>query len=173
VPALIAVDPGRAVVRIAAFEEALDDVFLDAAAQAIGGLQVQGDPMTDTDRKKQRRKVRKTGGDLSVIPAAQLQAELVDSANALRAEIAALGGSAGAPGAVAKNIEAHPRNDFYLLEALKRAMDGKTMSVTQAADAVLKAGYSTTSPSFRQIVNSTLIRSGAFTRVERGRYRLK
>jgi hypothetical protein len=59
-----------------------------------------------------------------------------------------------------------------LLEALKRAMGGKTMSVTEAADAVLKAGYTTTSPSFRQIVNSTLIRSGAFTRVARGRYRM-
>ncbi|HEY5636503.1 MAG TPA: hypothetical protein VIS77_06330 [Burkholderiales bacterium] len=146
--------------------------------------------MSDTDRKKQRRKAGKTGGDLSVIPAAQLQAELarrqrrvhtlkrryqrlMDSANALRAEIAALGGTAGAPGAAAKNVGVHPRNDFYLLEALKRAIGSKTMSVTEAADAVLKAGYSTTSPSFRQIVNSTLIRSGAFTRVERGRYRLK
>ena len=47
------------------------------------------------------------------------------------------------------------------------------LSVTEAADAVLKAGYSTTSSSFRQIVNITLIRSGAFARVDRGRYRLK
>lgn len=70
-------------------------------------------------------------------------------------------------------IGTRPRNDLNLLEALKRAMGNKTMSVTEAADAVLKAGYSTTSSSFRQIVNITLIRSGAFARVDRGRYRLK
>lgn len=97
----------------------------------------------------------------------------MDSANALRAEIAALGGSAGAQGTAAKNIGTRPRNDLYLLEALKRAMGSRTMSVTEAADAVLKSGYSMTSPSFRQIVNSTLIRSGVFTRVDRGRYRVK
>lgn len=35
--------------------------------------------MTGTDRKKPRRNVRKISGDLSVIPAAQLQAEAARS----------------------------------------------------------------------------------------------
>jgi len=35
-PALVAVDPGEAVLRIAAGEEAFDDVLLDAAAEAAG-----------------------------------------------------------------------------------------------------------------------------------------
>jgi hypothetical protein len=47
------------------------------------------------------------------------------------------------------------------------------MSVTDAAAAALKAGYRTTSPSFRQIVNATLIRGGEFERVGRGRYRVQ
>jgi len=52
-------------------------------------------------------------------------------------------------------------------------MGDKPMSVTDAAAAALKAGYRTTSPSFRQIVNATLIRSGEFERVGRGEYRVK
>jgi len=52
-------------------------------------------------------------------------------------------------------------------------MGDKPMRVSEAADAVLKAGYITTSPSIRQIVNITLIRSGEFARVARGRYRVK
>ena len=52
-------------------------------------------------------------------------------------------------------------------------MGRQAMSVFEAADAVLKAGYRTTSPSFRQIVNITLIRSGGFERVGSGRYRVK
>ena len=86
---------------------------------------------------------------------------------------AALGGHAGAPGMAAKPAGIRPRNDLNLFEALKRAIGSRTLSVTEAADAVLKAGYRTTSPSFRQLVNITLIRSGAFERVDRGRYRLK
>ena len=65
------------------------------------------------------------------------------------------------------------RNDVNLVQALKRAMGDKPMRVSEAADAVLNAGYRTTSPSFRQIVNITLIRSGEFERVGRGRYRVK
>ena len=46
-------------------------------------------------------------------------------------------------------------------------MGDRTMCVSETADAALKAGYSTSSPSFRQIVNPTLIRSGEFERVGR------
>ena len=38
--ALIAVDPGEAVLRIAAFEEPPDDVLLDAAAEAAARSQL-------------------------------------------------------------------------------------------------------------------------------------
>ena len=127
--------------------------------------------------------------DLSKIPATRLQAELarrqrrvrtltrrharmVESAKALGAEIAALGGPTGGlpPGLSAARGR---RNEVNLVQALKRVMGDKPLSVSEAADAVLKGGYRTTSPSFRKIVNITLIRSGEFERVGRGRYRVK
>jgi len=88
-----------------------------------------------------------------------------------------VGGSrAGGPtgGLLPETTGGHTRrNDLNLEQALKRAMGDKPMSVTDAAAAALKAGYRTTSPSFRQIVNATLIRSGEFERVGRGEYRVK
>lgn len=51
---------------------------------------------------------------------------------------------------------------------------GKPMSVGGIMDAVQNAGYHTTSPSFRGIVNQTLIKDKRFTSTgERGMYRLK
>ncbi len=66
-----------------------------------------------------------------------------------------------------------PRNDATLVESLKKVLTGKTMSVTEVAQAVQEAGYKTSSPSFRTIVNQTLINSGEFKRVGRGQYTAK
>jgi hypothetical protein len=41
VPALRAIEPGKAVVRIAAFEKPLDDVFLDSACEAVAAFQLR------------------------------------------------------------------------------------------------------------------------------------
>ncbi|OFZ73187.1 MAG: hypothetical protein A2W04_00130 [Betaproteobacteria bacterium RBG_16_64_9] len=60
-----------------------------------------------------------------------------------------------------------------LVEALKRVLAGKAMTVEEATRKVLEAGYRTTSPSFRQIVNITLLRSGQFQRVGRGKYAVR
>ncbi len=81
------------------------------------------------------------------------------------AEIAGLGGtiSAGRGGR-------RPRNEAKLPDALVKVLTGKTMSVTDAADAVRAAGYITTSPNFRTIVNQALIRDKRFKRVGRGEY---
>ena len=66
-----------------------------------------------------------------------------------------------------------PRNESNLVDALKLVLGKKAMTISEAAKKVAEAGYKTTSPSFRQIVNITFIRSGAFERVDRGRYRVK
>lgn len=66
-----------------------------------------------------------------------------------------------------------PRNDSNLVEALKKVLSGKTMSVTDVAGAVQKAGYRTTSPNFRTIVNQTLLKKTHFRRVGRGKYTAK
>ncbi|HET9185131.1 MAG TPA: hypothetical protein VFN82_03220, partial [Solirubrobacterales bacterium] len=66
-----------------------------------------------------------------------------------------------------------PRNEKNLVEALSGVLNGKTMSVTDVADAVQKAGYKTSAANFRTIVNQTLIKSDRFKRVGRGQYTAK
>lgn len=66
------------------------------------------------------------------------------------------------------------RNDSNLVEALQNVLKGKVMGVTEVARAVQDAGYKTTSPNFRTIVNQTLIKNPqAFTKQGRGLYTSK
>jgi hypothetical protein len=66
------------------------------------------------------------------------------------------------------------RNDANLVESLQQVLRGKTMGVTEAADAVQQAGYKTTSPNFRTIVNQTLIKNpDVFSKQGRGLYTAK
>jgi hypothetical protein len=125
------------------------------------------------------------GRSLAVLSVSELQAEisrrqrgvsrlvarrdrLVAKVRALEAEIVEAGGTLG--GGLGRK---RPKNDMNLVQALSKALDGKTMSVTEVAEAVQRQGYKTTSPSFRTIVNQTLINSGKFRRVSRGQYTAK
>lgn len=63
-----------------------------------------------------------------------------------------------------------PKNDSNLPDALAKVLNGKTMSVIEAADAVQKAGYKTNSANFRTMVNIALLNKKRFKRVERGQY---
>jgi hypothetical protein len=84
---------------------------------------------------------------------------------ALDAQIAAAGASPG------KSGEPRPRNEMSLMEALRRVLKGKTMSVTDAAEAVQKAGYRTSAANFRTMVNQVLLKKGnGFKKVARGQY---
>ncbi len=66
------------------------------------------------------------------------------------------------------------RNDTNLVGALQQVLSGQTMGVTEAASAVQKAGYKTTSPNFRTIVNQTLIKhTDVFSKKGRGQYTAK
>lgn len=66
-----------------------------------------------------------------------------------------------------------PRNDANLADSLLKLLTGKTFNVTRIAEEVQKAGYTTTSPNFRTIVNQTLIKDTRFKRVGRGQYTAK
>ena len=66
-----------------------------------------------------------------------------------------------------------PRNEMNLEDSLIELLRDQTLSVTQISEDVQKAGYKTTSPNFRTIVNQTLINSPAFKRVSRGKYTVK
>jgi hypothetical protein len=62
-----------------------------------------------------------------------------------------------------------PRNDMNLADSLAAVLKGTKMSVTELSEAVQAAGYRTTSPNFRTIVNQTLIKDPKrFKKVSRG-----
>lgn len=64
-------------------------------------------------------------------------------------------------------------NSQTLAAALVKTLRGKTMSVTEAADAVQRDGYKTSSPNFRTIVNAALLSKknrDLFKRKGRGQY---
>lgn len=88
------------------------------------------------------------------------------------AEIVANGGSSRGGWTRGMGGRKRPKNTMQLLDALKEVLNGKTMSVTDAAEAVQKAGYQTSSANFRTIVNQTLINNikKHFKRTGRGMY---
>jgi len=139
---------------------------------------------------------------LSLIPVAALQAELTRRQSQLgsliaqhaelskrfesvASEIEALGGSVTGTGRAQRDsrpdrapsngsgTRRRPRNATNLAESLVEVLRGKTLSVTDAAEAVQKAGYKTTSANFRVIVNQHLIKGPPFKRVGRGVYTAK
>lgn len=124
---------------------------------------------------------RKASGGLQGLSTSELQAEIrrrssknqslqrryekqLAKLEALRKEIAAAGGAVVGGGGRATN-------ELSLVDSLKKVLSGKTLGVSQAADAVLATGYMTTSPNFRTIVNQTFIKHrNKFKKVSRGRY---
>lgn len=82
------------------------------------------------------------------------------------AQLMELGGSAG-------GVRRRARNDSNLVDALHKVLTGAVMGVTEVAGAVQQAGYRTTSPNFRTIVNQALIKDKRFKRVGRGKYTAK
>lgn len=66
-----------------------------------------------------------------------------------------------------------PRNESNLIEVLAAVLKGKTMGVAEAMEAVQTAGYRSSSPNFKAMVNGSLIKKKYFRRVERGRYTAK
>jgi len=66
------------------------------------------------------------------------------------------------------------KNETNLVDALRDVLKGTTMGVSEVAQAVQDAGYKTTSPNFRTIVNQTLIKHpDVFAKKGRGQYTAK
>src|SRR4051794_9566836 len=82
-------------------------------------------------------------------------------------ELAIVGGVPGA--------SLRPRNDKNLVDVIADVMGGakQPMGVGEVTDAVLAAGYRSSSANFKGIVNQTLIKERRFTSPERGLYQLK
>ena len=67
-----------------------------------------------------------------------------------------------------------PRNEMSLVEALQTVLRGKELPLAEIIDAVHKAGYKSSSPNFKTIVNQALgTNKKAFKRVSRGVYTAK
>ena len=108
-----------------------------------------------------------TRRERSVGALARRHERLLAKIRAVEQQIAELGGGISTGSVSGRS---RPRNKMKLVDALAQVLKGKTMSVGDAMEAVQKAGYQTTSPSFRVIVNQSLLSSGRFKRVERGMY---
>lgn len=64
-----------------------------------------------------------------------------------------------------------PKNKVSLVEALVAILKGKTMTVSNAADAVKKSGYKTNAANFRVMVNQAFIKHrNLFKKVSHGHY---
>ena len=78
---------------------------------------------------------------------------------------AAGGGGSGSTG------RTRPKNSMTLVEAMNKTLAGKTMGVTELAQAVKKFGYTSHAANFRTIVNAALIKHRkVFRKVTRGKY---
>lgn len=91
----------------------------------------------------------------------KLMAELAE----VNAEIADLGGSTGGLTAGGRR-----RNNMTLPDALVKVLEGRTMSVTEASDAVRASGYHSSAANFRTMVNQALLKDKRFKKVARGQY---
>lgn len=125
---------------------------------AIGALSV-----ADLERELA---ARKRGASKLLKRRERLAAQLAE----IDAELAAMGMSPSG-GSMGGSGGTRPRNTKKLPEALAEVLTGKEMTVTEAADAVQRAGYRTSSANFRTIVNQCLLRENKmFKKVSRGVY---
>lgn len=88
-------------------------------------------------------------------------------------QIATLAGAGGYGATARGGVRRRPRNDKPLADALVEVLTGQTMGVSEVAEAVQRAGYRTSSPNFRTIVNQTLLRDKRIKKIARGQYTAK
>jgi hypothetical protein len=146
-----------------------------------------------TKKRSKKTATRSRQGDLSGVSTSALAREIkrrekqLDKLGARRdallaqvveletemATLADLLGVASPAGRTAGGGRKRAKNDHNLADSLVGVLNGVTMGVTEAAEAVQKAGYKTTAANFRTIVNQTLIRDKRIKKVSRGQYTAK
>lgn len=125
------------------------------------------DTLTMSDlRRELKRRERRIGTHVRRLT--KKRERLMQQLASIDAEIAQYGGAIPR-GSVRKRAQ----NKMNLADALAKVLKSATMSVTEVSEAVQEAGYKTTSPNFRTIVNQTLIKDPRFKRVGRGQYTVK
>jgi hypothetical protein len=134
-----------------------------ATRSANAGASLRGASLEELRREFERRR-RSSGKLLKKRQRIASQLEEID------AQLAMLdittGGSSRARGA-----RKRPQNAMGLVPFLVKVLTNKTMGVTEVSMAVQRAGYKTTSPNFRTIVNQALIKhTDKFKKLGRGKY---
>lgn len=134
------------------------------ARKSSGSL--KGISLVDLQQELRRRQA----GASSLIRKRETLAAKLAKIDAELASLGIQGGRGGKGGAIPAGRK-RPVNDMNLVEYLQKVLKGKTMGVTEVANAVMKAGYKTTAANFRTIVNQTLIKHKTiFKKVQRGQY---
>jgi hypothetical protein len=114
----------------------------------------------------------------------KLRDQLIEQVLEIDEELKALSGAVSAGGAKAAAKAAskpgrkagaprgpRPKNAVGLPESLAAVLKGKTMTVSEAAEAVKKAGYKTNAVNFRVMVNQAFIKhKKLFKKVKHGHY---
>jgi hypothetical protein len=114
--------------------------------------------------------------------------ELTHALSAIELELKALGAPGGATMLAPRRGPGRPpgsgvgrrggrrraRNAMSLVDALRKVLNGRTLSVTDAVGEVQKIGYRSNSKTFRTIVNQALLANpSAFKKEGRGLYTAK
>jgi hypothetical protein len=118
-----------------------------------------------------RRRQRASG------PLRRKREKLLAKLTEIERQIQELGGDLDAPRrGVRGTVRGRRRavNEVPLPEALHKVLNGKTMGIAEACEAVQKAGFQTHSKNFRVMVNIALTKyPKLFKRVSRGQYTAK
>lgn len=134
-----------------------------AKRSANAGASLRGASLEELRREFERRR-RSSGKLLKKRQRLAAQLQEIDAQLAMF-DISA-GGSSGAGG-----VRKRPKNEMGLVPFLVKVLTNKTMGVTEVSLAVQRAGYKTTSPNFRTIVNQALIKhTDKFKKLGRGKY---
>lgn len=126
---------------------------------------LSGMPLTELQGEIRRRERRVSG-------LIAKRERLVARIEELDREIISNGGNVSARGGRV-SLRRRPRNDSNLADALVDVLKNAELSVTEVAQAVQDAGYVTTSPNFRTIVNQTLLKDPRIKKLRRGIYTSK
>ncbi|MBL8762004.1 MAG: hypothetical protein JNL50_11955 [Phycisphaerae bacterium] len=133
------------------------------AKRASKGGSLRGASIEDLRKEFERR--RRSSGKLL-----KKREKLAAQISAIDAQLSMLEVSSGGAARIG-GVRKRPQNTMGLVPFLVKVLTGKTMGVTEVSMAVQRAGYKTSSPNFRTIVNQALIKhTDKFKKLERGKY---
>jgi hypothetical protein len=123
-------------------------------------------------QKELSRRARKVGviqrrRDRVAAKLAKLDAQIAEMGGA----VSRMGYRMGRGSGTGMGAQTRSANSEGLANMLAKVLHGHTMGVSEAAEAVQKAGYTTNAANFRTIVNACLLKhKNLFKKVSRGQY---